>query len=95
MASSPVLRTMVCRGRLLNSSKTGVSTPGPDSEPFTVYTAKTQYRKFETNIHSKGTARGYSSPNSYIPDSVSDLIIPLIGLTIMLLENRWAERGNQ
>ncbi len=36
--------------------------------------------------------RGYS-PNSYIHDSVSDLYIPLIGLLILLQENRWAERG--
>ncbi len=37
--------------------------------------------------------RGYS-PNSYIHVSMSDLYIPLIGLTILLQENRWAERGN-
>ena len=37
--------------------------------------------------------RGYS-PNSYIHVSVSDLYIPLIGLTILLQENRWAERRN-
>jgi hypothetical protein len=37
--------------------------------------------------------RGYS-PNSYIHVSVSDLYIPLIGLPILLKENRWAERGN-
>jgi hypothetical protein len=37
--------------------------------------------------------RGYS-PNSYIHVSVSDLYIPLIGLTILLQEYRWAERGN-
>ncbi len=36
--------------------------------------------------------RGYS-PNSYIHVSVSDLNIPLIGLPILLQENRWAERG--
>ncbi len=37
--------------------------------------------------------RGYS-PNSYIPVSVSDLYIPLIGLPILPQENRWTERGN-
>jgi hypothetical protein len=37
--------------------------------------------------------RGYS-PNSYNHVSVSDLYIPLIGLPILLQENRWAERGN-
>jgi hypothetical protein len=37
--------------------------------------------------------RGYS-PNSYIHVSVSDLYIPLIGLPILLQENRWAGRGN-
>ncbi len=37
--------------------------------------------------------RGYS-PNSYIRVSVSDLYIPLIGLPILLEENRWAECGN-
>jgi hypothetical protein len=37
--------------------------------------------------------RGYS-PNFYIHVSVSDLCIPLVGLPILLQENRWAERGN-
>ncbi len=32
------------------------------------------------------------SPNSYIHVSVSDLYIPLIGLPILLQENRWAKR---
>jgi hypothetical protein len=48
-----------------------------------MWTAKTQYRKFETNI-----------PNSYIHVSVRDLYIPLIGLPILLQENRWADLGN-
>jgi hypothetical protein len=38
--------------------------------------------------------RGYS-PNSGIHVSVSDLYIPLIGLPILLQENRWPERGNK
>ncbi len=33
-------------------------------------------------------------PNSYILVSVSDLYIPLIGLPILLQENRWTKRGN-
>jgi hypothetical protein len=37
--------------------------------------------------------RGYG-PNFYIHVSVSDLYIPLIGLPILLQENRWTERGN-
>jgi hypothetical protein len=37
--------------------------------------------------------RGFS-PNSYIHDSVSDLYIPLVGLPILLQENRCAEGGN-
>jgi hypothetical protein len=39
--------------------------------------------------------RGYS-PNSYnyIHVSMSDLYIPLIGLHILLQENRWTELGN-
>jgi hypothetical protein len=40
------------------------------------YTAKTQYRKFETNIPRKGIAR----PQSQFQQSVSDLYIPTIGL---------------
>jgi hypothetical protein len=32
--------------------------------------------------------RGHN-PNSYIHVSVSDLYIPMIGLPILLLENRW------
>ncbi len=32
------------------------------------------------------------SPNSYIPVSVSDLLIPLIGLPILLQENTGCER---
>ncbi len=30
----------------------------------------------------------------YIHVSVSDLYIPLIGLSILLQDNRWTERGN-
>ncbi len=48
----------------------------------TLYTAETEYRKFE--IPGK-ELRGYS-PNSYIHVSVSDLYIPLIGLSILLQE---------
>jgi hypothetical protein len=58
-----------------------------------LHTAKTHYRKFETNIPRKGIAR--YSPNSYIHVSVSDLYISLIGLPILLKDNRWTERGNK
>ncbi len=44
------------------------------------HTAKTKYRKFETNIPRKG-------PNFHIHVSVSDLYIPAIGLPILLQEN--------
>jgi hypothetical protein len=47
-------------------------------------TAKTQYRKFETNILRKGIA----PPQSQFPhSSVSHLNIPMIGLPILLPEN--------
>jgi hypothetical protein len=36
---------------------------------------------------------GYN-PNPYINVYVNDLYIPLIGLPILLQENRWAERGS-
>jgi hypothetical protein len=49
------------------------------------YTAKTQYRIFETNIREK-ELRGHS-PNSFIPVSVSELYIPMISLPILLQEN--------
>ncbi len=57
----------------------------------TAFSAKRHYRKFETNILKKLCSY---SPNSYIHVSVNDLYIPLIGLPILLQENRWAERGN-
>jgi hypothetical protein len=58
------------------------------------YTAKTQYRKFKTNIprFPGEELRGYS-PNPYIHVSVSDLYIPLVGLHNLLQENRWTKRG--
>ncbi len=34
------------------------------------------------------------SPSSYIHVSVSDLYIPMIGLPILLQENRWTDRDN-
>ncbi len=53
--------------------------------------AKTQYRKFQTNIPRKGTARLQSQfPHSCF---LSHLYIPLIVLPILLQENRWTERG--
>ncbi len=56
------------------------------------YTAKTVYRKFETNNPKNETARPQS--NSYIHVTVRDLNIPTIGLPILLQENRGADRGN-
>jgi hypothetical protein len=49
-----------------------------------INTAKTVYRKFETNIPKNKSAR----PFSYIHCSVNDLYIPTIGLPILLQENR-------
>jgi hypothetical protein len=48
-------------------------------------TLQRQYRKVETNISRKGIAR---------PQSVSDLYIPTIGLTILLQENMRIYPGN-
>ncbi len=46
------------------------------------------------NTYSQERNCGYSH-NSYIYVCVSDLYtIPLIGLPILLQENKWAERGN-
>jgi hypothetical protein len=49
-------------------------------------------KRHSKQIFSGKELRGYS-PNSYSHDSVSELYIPLIGLLILLQENRWAERG--
>jgi hypothetical protein len=54
-----------------------------DSAP--VRTAKTQYRKIETNILRKGIAR--LSPNFHIHMPMSDLYI-------LLQENMWMDPGN-
>jgi|LakMenEpi03Aug12_release.lakeMendotaPanAssembly.Ray.scaffolds.fasta_scaffold833480_3 hypothetical protein len=56
------------------------------------HTAKTLYRKLETNVP-KMKLRGFV-PNSYIHVSVSDLFIPTIGLPILLQENRRTDLGN-
>ncbi len=56
------------------------------------HTAKTQYRKFKTNILEKKLL-GHS-PISYIHVSVGELYIPTIGLPILLQGNRWTDRGN-
>jgi hypothetical protein len=50
-----------------------------------MYTAKRQYRKFETNIPRKGIARPQSQFHIHV--SVSDLYIPVIGPPILLQEN--------
>jgi hypothetical protein len=56
-------------------------------------TAKTQYRKFETNIPRKAIVRPQSQ--FHIRVSVIDLYIPTTGLPILLQENKWtADPGN-
>ncbi len=53
------------------------------------HTAKSQYRKFETNIPWNETVRSHTSPNSYIHKRfVSGY------LAIVLQENMWTDRGN-
>jgi hypothetical protein len=59
---------------------------------YQIRTARTQYRKFETNIPSKGIA--WPQPNFHIHVSVSDLYIPRISLPILLQENMWTDSGN-
>jgi hypothetical protein len=54
------------------------------------YTAKTVYRKFETNTVFPIKNRRGLSPNSYVYVSVSDLYIPTIGLQ----GNSWIDHGN-
>jgi hypothetical protein len=56
------------------------------------FTAKTQNRKFETNIPRKELRR--LSPNFHIRVSVRDLYIPRIGRPILLQENIWIDPGN-
>ncbi len=73
-----------------HSEKPALSKIATVSKP---YTAKKQYRKLKKKIFPEKELGGYS-PNSYIYVSVSDLYIPLIGLSILLREKRWAERGN-
>jgi hypothetical protein len=53
------------------------------------YTAKTQYRKFETNIFPEKELSGFS-PNFQIHVFESHLYIPTIGLPILLQENMWS-----
>jgi hypothetical protein len=69
------------------SDQFNVKAGGVKDTSIVVYTAKTQYNKFETNIPKKGTARIQSQFLHYA--SVSDLYISLIGLPILLQENRW------
>jgi hypothetical protein len=58
-----------------------------------VYTLQRHNNENSKQIFPGKELRGYS-PNSYIHVSVSDLYIPLIGLPVLLKDNRWAERGN-
>jgi hypothetical protein len=55
-------------------------------------TAKTVYRKFETNIPGNETARTQSQFLHHV--SVSILYILTIGLPILLQENIWTYCGN-
>jgi hypothetical protein len=57
------------------------------------HTAKTQYRKFETNIPRKETVLPVPIP-AFVHVSVSDLYISTIGLPVLLQENRWTDLGN-
>ncbi len=52
-------------------------------------TAKTKYRKFKTNIPSKGILRPQSEFPLHV--SVSDLYIPTISLPILVQENMWTD----
>jgi hypothetical protein len=72
-----------CRQRIKEQDKTNESC---------LYTAKTQYRKCETNIPRKGIARLQPQFPQHV--SVSDLYIPTICLTILLQENMWTNPGN-
>ncbi len=56
-------------------------------------TLQRQNTKNSIQICPEKELRGYSA-NSYIHVSESDFYIPLIGLPILLQENRGTERGN-
>ncbi len=50
-------------------------------------TAKTKWRKFETNIPRKGISGPQSQfPHSYVCEAVSELYIPTMGLPVLLEE---------
>jgi hypothetical protein len=80
-APCPALYLAIRRGTGGPRSTPAMLSAGQQISQCPVCTAKTQYRKFETNFSGK-ELRGYS-PNSYIHVSVSDLYIPLIGLPII------------
>jgi hypothetical protein len=59
-----------------------------------IYTTKTQYRKFETNVPRKGTAR---LQPQFVHSGFCEwfiFCIPLVGLLFLLQGNRWTKRGN-
>ncbi len=58
------------------------------------YTAKTLYRKLETNVLRNETARPHSQ-FQYSPNLWALYIFPWIGPPILLQQNRWTERGNK
>jgi hypothetical protein len=57
-----------------------------------VHSAKTQYRKFETNIPRKGTA--WLQSQFLHSCFCKGFLYSLIGLPILLKDNRWDGRGN-
>jgi len=61
-------------------------------ELYALYTAQTEYRKYETNIFPEMKLCGLS-PSSYIYVFVGDLYIPTMGRLILLQENRWTDPG--
>ncbi len=56
------------------------------------HTAKTQYRKFETNIRRKIFAQPHPFFHNHV--SVSDLYIPTIDPPILLQVKMWTDPGN-
>ncbi len=71
--SSAFIRSLSCSSNNINQQQKLICDPP-------VYTAKNQYRKFETNISRKGIA------NFHIHVPVSELYIPTIDLPILLQE---------
>jgi hypothetical protein len=58
---------------------------------YSIATLQRHHTENSKQILPEKELRGYS-PNYYIHVSVSDFYIPLIGLPILLQENRWTDR---